>query len=122
MEHKHAFCKDCKPEIASEFARKRKLTATRKREENLKKYLTLNGYVGHGQHIKKQLIEFGYKEDVCECCGQLPFWKNKPLVLQLEHVNGDRRDFRIENLMILCPNCHSQTETYGGKNATWKIN
>ena len=42
--------------------------------------------------------------------------ENKILVLQLDHINGDYRDNRLENLRLLCPNCHSQTETFGSKN------
>lgn len=47
----------------------------------------------------------------CEGCG-LSEWRKEHLVLELEHINGDRRDNRKENLQLLCPNCHSQTETF----------
>lgn len=65
--------------------------------------------------LKKRLIEEGLKKDICEICGQLPEWNNKPLVLQLDHINGDHNDNRLENLRILCPNCHTQTETFSNK-------
>lgn len=52
----------------------------------------------------------------CYECGQLDKHNGKSLVLQLDHINGNRYDNRIENLRMLCPNCHSQTPTYGGKN------
>jgi hypothetical protein len=65
------------------------------------------------QSLKKKLIKAGLKEDVCEICGQLPMWNNKPLVLQLDHINGVGDDNRIENLRIICPNCHTQTPTFG---------
>lgn len=58
----------------------------------------------------KKLIPF-----VCSECGQEPEWKGKPLTLQLEHKNGINNDNRKENLCFLCPNCHSQTETYAGR-------
>lgn len=48
-------------------------------------------------------------------CG-LTEWKGKPISLQLDHINGDKIDHRLENLRLLCPNCHSQTETFAGKN------
>lgn len=53
--------------------------------------------------------------NVCEC-GQGPKWKGKPLTLQIDHINGDRKDHSRENLRLLCPNCHTQTSTFGGRN------
>ena len=51
----------------------------------------------------------------CEECG-IEEWNSKPITFQVDHVNGNRRDNRHTNLKILCPNCHSQTETFGVKN------
>src|SRR5215203_3243297 len=69
----------------------------------------------NGQSLKRRLIrDFGFK-DICDECGQLPEWNGKPLVLQLDHVNGDRFDNRRENLRILCPHCHTQTDTFSNK-------
>ena len=65
--------------------------------------------------LKKRLVEEEIKENRCELCGQLPFHNGKELVLQLDHINGDHNDNRLENLRILCPNCHSQTETYSAR-------
>lgn len=50
----------------------------------------------------------------CSCCG-ISEWQGKELVLQLDHINGDNHDNRLENLHWLCPNCHSQTDTFCGK-------
>jgi DNA-binding CsgD family transcriptional regulator len=66
-------------------------------------------------HLKIRLFKAGLKENRCERCG-ITEWAGKPLNMQLHHINGDGLDNRIENLELLCPNCHSQTETYGGRN------
>ena len=67
--------------------------------------------------LKKKLLEAGiFPADICSECGQEPLWNGKPLVLHLDHINGVRSDNRLENLRILCPHCHSQTETFGSKN------
>lgn len=65
--------------------------------------------------IKKKLIESGLKNNRCEKCDN-DMWNGLPIPLELEHINGNSTDHRIENLSLLCPNCHSQTMTYKGKN------
>ncbi len=66
-------------------------------------------------NLKLRLIKEGLKESRCERCG-LADWRGQPLTVALHHVNGDRHDNRLENLEFLCPNCHSQTENYAGRN------
>ena len=51
----------------------------------------------------------------CSSC-KLQHWLDKPIPLELDHINGTNNDNRIENLRLLCPNCHALTETYRGKN------
>lgn len=65
--------------------------------------------------LKKRLVDEGLKENKCEECN-ITDWNNKPISLHLDHINGNNMDNRIENLRILCPNCHSQTSTYCGSN------
>lgn len=91
-----------------------------KRREFTKKIPIEELFVANSHHepkwLKKRLIQEGLMQDKCSKCGQLPIWFEQILVLQLDHINGDNADNRIENLRLLCPNCHSQTETFGGKN------
>lgn len=53
----------------------------------------------------------------CEVCG-ITEHNGKPLTFQIDHINGDRMDNRYENLQVICPNCHTQTKTWGVKNAS----
>lgn len=54
----------------------------------------------------------------CIMCGVGKVWNNMPLTLQLDHIDGDRNNNKLENLRWLCPNCHTQTGTWGVKNAS----
>jgi hypothetical protein len=65
-------------------------------------------------HLKGRLIAAGLKENRCEACG-LTEWLGRPLSMALHHVNGDGLDNRIENLQLLCPNCHAQTDNFSGR-------
>jgi predicted transcriptional regulator/5-methylcytosine-specific restriction endonuclease McrA len=66
-------------------------------------------------HLKRRLLDAGIKENRCEICG-ITRWMGKPVNMQLHHKNGDGSDNRIENIQFLCGTCHSQTDTYGGRN------
>lgn len=70
--------------------------------------------------LKRRLISEGILEYKCIQCGNIGKWNDKPLSLQLEHINGINNDNRKENLCFLCPNCHSQTDTYAGRNISVK--
>jgi 5-methylcytosine-specific restriction endonuclease McrA len=66
-------------------------------------------------HLKMRLVGAGLLVERCAVCA-IANWCGRPLSLELHHVNGDGRDNRLENLQLLCPNCHSQTESWGGRN------
>lgn len=66
-------------------------------------------------HLHKRLLKEKVKQHKCENCKRTR-WNGKLIPLELDHINGNRFDHRIENLRFLCPNCHAQTDTYGGKN------
>lgn len=65
--------------------------------------------------LHKRLIKEGIKEAKCDICGNT-MWNNLPIPLQLDHIDGNPHNHKLENLRILCPNCHAQTETWCGKN------
>lgn len=65
--------------------------------------------------LRDYLIKIG-REYKCEECGLMDMWNNKKITLQVDHVNGINYDHRPENLRFLCPNCHSQTDTFCWKN------
>lgn len=65
--------------------------------------------------LKDKLIKEGLKENKCEICG-INEWVGKKITCELDHINGINNDNRIENLRILCPNCHSQTPTFRRRN------
>ena len=87
-------------------AREKELTAEDLFKENCK-------------HNRNCLRRFIIKNNIlpykCACCG-ITKWNNKTLSLELDHINGINDDNRLENLRFLCPNCHSQTTTYGSRN------
>ena len=70
--------------------------------------------------LKDYLAKYNVLKYKCAICGNRGEWNGISLTLQIDHVNGIRDDNRKENLRWLCPNCHSQTDTFTGKNKTKK--
>jgi hypothetical protein len=66
-------------------------------------------------HLKQRILAEGLKENRCERCG-IEEWLGAPISMALHHINGDGLDNRLENISLLCPNCHSQTPNFSGRN------
>ena len=65
--------------------------------------------------MAKRLLNANLKERICEHC-ENTLWLGNPIPLELHHINGVSSDNRLENLQLLCPNCHALTDNYRGKN------
>jgi hypothetical protein len=102
---------------SSHFLGKSHRKNTKQKSVSWEEILVENSGVILNAKRKKRLIKEGYLHHKCynENCG-INSWLGKDLSLQLDHINGDHFDHRIENLRLLCPNCHSQTETFAGRN------
>ena len=112
----------CKPETlngylnkmgisyAGNMGGKGKSCPTRKKAE----VFLFKGSIIKSHVLKLKLIKDGLKERLCESCGHTE-WMGKPVPLELHHINGDRFDNRLENLRLLCPNCHALTDNYSGR-------
>jgi hypothetical protein len=96
-------------------ARRRGDVVARPHATPIEQLLVVKQEPGGRWNLKRRLIADGLKEPRCERCG-IDAWLGEPLTLALHHINGDNRDDRLENLTLLCPNCHSQTENFAGRN------
>lgn len=83
--------------------------------ENITKPRIKAGQCTHHAYIclKKYISE--RDGECCALCKLLPVWNNRPLVLQLDHIDGNSDNYFPSNLRLLCPNCHTQTATFGSK-------
>jgi hypothetical protein len=70
-----------------------------------------NEHLINSHKLRKRLIQEKYFEEKCYGCNRRT-WRQKPIALELEHIDGDHQNNKIDNLTLLCPNCHSQTSTY----------
>lgn len=83
-------------------------------KRNLEDILIQNSTYLSTNNLKQKLLKNNKMKYECQNC-KISEWDGKKLVLQLDHINGVSNDHRFENLRLLCPNCHSQTETFAGK-------
>lgn len=76
----------------------------------------LEEYLVFGQQLhsksRRELRKSGLLDYKCQICDLGPVWMDRPMILELDHINGDDHDNRINNLRYLCPNCHTQTLTH----------
>lgn len=97
----------------SHFYQKKKPMA----KYNLKDVLVDNSNYNNISCLKYRIKKEKLIEYKCSICGNKGEWNGLPLTLQLDHINGKNNDHRLENLRFLCPNCHSQTKNFSGKNS-----
>lgn len=96
------------------WSKGKKLGPVPQRREPLETILIQNRFF-RSSHLRKRLVEEEIFEHQCSNC-HLRQWFEDSIPLELEHINGDPCDNRLENLCLLCPNCHALTTTYRGKN------
>ena len=65
--------------------------------------------------LKNRLLAEGLKQHKCECCG-ISEWNGQPAPIELDHIDGNHHNNTLDNLRVICPNCHAQTDNYRGKN------
>lgn len=88
------------------------LSPTKRNEENI----FIENSTASQAVLRRHYISGNYTPYVCSICGQEPIWQGKELTLTLDHINGNNKDDRLENLRWVCPNCDRQLDTFGSKN------
>lgn len=99
----------------SHFGSNKRKYVSNNAKYTLDEILIENSTYSNITRLKLRLVNEGRMEYKCANCGLIE-WQGQLLSLHLDHINGVNNDHRIENLRFLCPNCHSLTETYAGKN------
>ena len=93
---------------------------------NNSQYMSFEEYIhspsAQTNKIRKKLLREGLKEHKCECCNNSS-WNGVQIPLEVHHKDGNKKNNNLENLQLLCPNCHALTDTYRGRNtAKCKLN
>ena len=84
--------------------------------EQKKLIIEADSHLGTSVHNKSPLLKYlKEKDNSCSSCG-ITEWNNKPIVLEIDHINGIRMENYLSNVRLLCPNCHSQTPNFKGAN------
>jgi len=94
----------------------------RKQKLSLEDIINNKQKINNSADLKKKLYKAGLKQPICELCGQDENWNGMKISLILDHINGDNKNNKLENLRIVCPNCDAGLPTYKGKNITNRIN
>lgn len=89
--------------------------SSNKQYKKAENYLIENSSINSSK-LRVKLVTENILENKCSICNIEAYWNNKELTLQLDHINGINTDNRLNNLRLLCPNCHSQTDNYAAKN------
>lgn len=94
----------------------RTLTIKNRKDDVIKDLFTdANARYRSNHYLKKIIKEFKLIDWKCSCCG-IDNWCNKDISLELDHIDGHANNCKLDNLRFLCPNCHSQTHTFRGRN------
>ena len=96
----------------SDTARKKSLLT---RQKHSFEYMINNPNQFYASEVLRRSLLFSGREEKCEICG-ISEWQGKKLSFEIDHIDGDRSNNDLSNLRFLCPNCHSQTDTWRGRN------
>lgn len=88
-------------------------------ESILKDFTDTNEITPSNTSLKNWFLQVYTGDKICVICNLAQVWNGKPLILQLDHIDGNKRNNTLTNLRLLCPNCHSQTDTFVRKNAVY---